>query len=64
MVKHFCNCCEKSLDGKNWVRIEYTLTDVNTEKDMIHEGSKHYSDLCPECYQKCIKILNGGNEND
>lgn len=60
MIKHFCDCCEKPLDGENWVRIEYKLIDVNAERDMTHEGSKRYSDLCPECYKNCMKILDGG----
>lgn len=62
MIKHFCNCCNKKLDGGNWVRIEYRLIDVNTVNDITQESRKYYSDLCPKCYSRCIKVLKGVEE--
>lgn len=64
MVKHFCDNCEKALDGGPWVRVEYKLTDVNSNSNLVQESRKHFSDLCPECYKQCMKILNGGNKDD
>lgn len=64
MIKHFCNCCEKLLDGKNWTRVEYRLIEIDNDLDISHESSKIYSDLCPDCFKNFTKILNGGKDND
>ena len=61
MIKHFCDCCGIQLDGEEWVRIEYKITNVNDTSMFTHESRKKYSDLCPECFKDCAKILDGGN---
>ena len=44
-------------------RLDQILLEAG-KKIRNRESRKHYSDLCPKCYSKCIKVLKGGEEND